>query len=154
MNTDILYKKYKSKNLQQIKDYLKNIKIVDKANNKYFPMSDETMIKILDSPRNISMTFDANFNENIELDFTVFKIIPFLVKSSSRFFLKPDIGEVFDQIDENDINQISAIYVDSDKYKVINSEGDHFLMEAVLLTDIKQKRKNKLEKINEIYRNN
>lgn len=154
MNTDILYKKYKSKNLDQIRNYLKTIKIVDKVNNKYCPICDEKMEKILQKPRNISFTFDSQFNEDIELEFTVFKTIPFLVKSSSRFFLKPDIGEVFDQIDESDINRISAIYVDSENNQVINSEGDHFLMEVVLLTNIKTNRKEKLNKINDIYRNN
>jgi hypothetical protein len=151
-DTDILYEKYKSKSLEQIRNYLKNIKIVEKKNDKYYSISDNDMKKISKEPRNISFTFGTHALIGVELNLTVFKTIPILVKSSSRFFLKPDIGEVFDQMDENDINRTSAIYVDVNNNKVINSEGDHFLMEAVLLTNIKTIRKNKLEKINEIYR--
>lgn len=154
MDTDILYEKYKSKDLDQIRHYLKTIKIVEMKNDKYYAISDYDMLKISEKPRNISFTFDTNTIIDVELNLTIFKTISFLVKSSSRFFLKPDIGEVFDQIDENDMSQISAIYVDSEDYKVINSEGDHFLMNAVLLTNIKKIRKEKLNKINEIHRNN
>lgn len=154
MNIDILYGRYKSKSLEQIRNYLKTIKIVEKENDKYYSISDEDMNKISDKPRNISFTFDSHTLDYTELNLTIFKIIPFLVKSSSRFFLKADIGEVFDQIDEKDINKTSAIYVDSENYKIVNSEGDHFLMEAVLFTNIKEIRKNKLEKINDIHRNN
>ena len=153
INIDTLYKKYKSKDLKQIRSYLKNIKIVEMKNNNYYSISDDDMKKISEKPRNISFTFDTNIIFDFELDLTVFKIIPFIVKSSSRFFLKPDIGEVFDQMDENDINQTCAIYVNSDEYEVINSDGDHFLMNAVLLTNIKTNRKTKLKKIDEIYRN-
>jgi hypothetical protein len=154
MNLNILYKRYKNKTDKQIRKYLKTIKIVDKLKGKYYPISNEFFKTILSDPRGISFTFSEHNIENVELNLTYYKTIPFLVKSSSRFYLKPDIGEVFDQIDKNDINKISAIYVNTDIYKIINSEGDHFLMEAVLLTDIKTIRKNKLEKINDIYRNN
>ena len=154
MNTDILYEKYNSKDLEQIRHYLKTIKIVERINNNYYSISGDHMRKISEKPRNISFTFDSPHTiNNEELKLSIIKTIPFLVKSSSRFFLKADIGEVFDQIDENDINKISAIYVDSENYQVINSEGDHFLMEAVLLTNIKEIRKEKLNKINNIYRN-
>jgi hypothetical protein len=153
-DTDILYERYKSKNLKQIRKYLKNIKIVEKKNDNYYSISDNDMKDILEKPRNVSFTFNIHSLIDVELNLTILKTIPFLVKSSTRFFLKPDIGEVFDQIDENDINQTSAIYVDSNNYKIINSEGDHFLMEAVLLTNIRMDRKLKLEKIDEIYRNN
>lgn len=153
MDTDILYRRYNSKSLEQIRRYLKTIKIVEIKNGNYFAISDDDMTKISEKPRNVAFTFEKHDTVDVELKLTIFKTIPFLVKSSSRFFLKADIGEVFDQIDENDINQISAIYVDSDNYQVVNSEGDHFLMKAVLLTNIKNIRKNKLDKINEIYRN-
>ena len=40
-----------------------------------------------------------------------YKKIPFLVKSSSRFFLKPDIGEILDAIDWRDkYESIKAIH--------------------------------------------
>ncbi len=35
MNLNILYKRYKNKTDKQIRKYLKNIKIVDKSNDKY-----------------------------------------------------------------------------------------------------------------------
>jgi len=149
-NIDILYDRYKSRSLEEIISYLKHIKIVKMEDDEYFPLDNDTMSNIIKKPRNVSFTFNSEITtDKGNLILSVFKTIPFLVKSSSRFFLKPDIGEVFDQISDEDINQISAIYVDSENFKVVNSEGDHFLMEAVLLVNIKKVRKDKLKKINE-----
>ncbi len=57
-----------------------------------YPISNEFFKTILSDPRGISFTFSEHNIENIELDLTYYKTIPFLVKSSSRFYLKPDIG--------------------------------------------------------------
>lgn len=149
MNLKPLYKRYKSRSLDEIRTYLKHIKIVQFIGGGYFAINKKSMVGIKNKPRNVSFTFNSELmTEENSLDLTVYKTIPFLVKSSSRFFLKPDIGEVFDQIDDVDINQISAIYVNENESQVVNSEGDHFLMDAVLLHNIKQIRTKKLKQLN------
>jgi hypothetical protein len=67
-----------------------------------------------------------------------YKTIRYLVKSSSRFFLKPDVGEIFDQIHFTDLydSKIKAIQYLSDIYEpVLDTEGEHYIMEAKLLVD-------------------
>lgn len=149
MYSDILYKKYGCRTTNQIKGYLKFIKIVNLINGEYFAFDNESMKRISDNPRGLSFTFGSFTTDKDSLDLSIYKTIPFLVKSSSRFFLKPDIGEVFDQMTIEDIMQTVAIYVDSEIHQTINADGDEFLMEAVLLTNIKKIRKDKLNKINE-----
>jgi len=149
MNLKPLYKRYKSKSLDEIRTYLKHIKIVQFIGGGFFAINDKSMVGIIEKPRNISFTFSSELvTEERNLDLIHYKTIPFLVKSSSRFFLEADIGEVFDQMDDVDINQISAIYVDENNSQVVNSEGDHFLMEAVLLHNVKQIRTKKLKQLN------
>ena len=101
-----LYYKYGKTSDSEIRDYLKDIKIVIKQRKSYYPLNEEKIKKIIQKPRNISLTFDvmeANIN-NISLrNLEEYKTIYYLVKSTSRRFLKPDIGEIFDQIDFHDL---------------------------------------------------
>jgi len=145
-----LYKKYKSTSLEDIKRHLKQIKIVREKDGKYYPISDKNFTKMLEKPRNVSLTFDATDLQKTPVELTEIKKIEYLVKSSSRFFLKPDIGEVFDQINEMDLIHTTAICVNIEEYSLIDgTDGEHFIMEATLMTDIKQVRKRKLDRINE-----
>ena len=137
-----LYVNYKKTSDQTIQRYLNNIKLLVKGHKGegsvfgYYYMADESVEKIKAGPRSTSLNFDATeFGELVKEDLKELKTITFLVKSSSRFFLKADIGEVFDQIDHHDLwsNKIKAIYVKLGNYEVIpGSQGEHFIMEAVL----------------------
>jgi len=59
------------------------------------------------------------------------------VKSTSRFFLKPDVGEIFDQINFRDLigDHIKAICFNEDRLQTLpDTDGEHHLLQAVLLT--------------------
>lgn len=140
-----LYYKYKKKSDEKIIEFLKDKKIV-KAQHKgigtefgYYPLSDEAMKKILSNPRGNSLIFDATeTSEESIKGLKVYKEFYYLVKSTSRFFLKPDIGEIIDQIDLQDYysKEIKAIVFDPDHYQTLDgTDGEHFLMKAKLLVD-------------------
>jgi len=94
-----LYYNYKKRTNEDIIKFLKNVKIIQKINNKYLEVNNYDFIN---SPRNNSLTLDVNFDKEFENIYTPYKKITYLVKSSSRFFLKPDIGEIIDQLSYSD----------------------------------------------------
>lgn len=143
-----LYYNYKKVSDEDIQKYLERIKILKKQEKGvgtiygYYPLNAKAIADMSKKPRNVSLTFDATNTEDTPItDLVKWKTIVFLVKSSSRFFLKPDIGEVFDQIPWQDLfgcNDIKGICVNLDTYETLpDTEGEHFLMEADLLTDEK-----------------
>lgn len=138
-----LYYRYKKIEDKEIRKQLEGIKIVKREKHaggqitKYYPLSKESMKKIKKKPRNVSLTFDA---EKVSLrainGLKPLKIITYLCKSTSRFFLKPDIGEIFDQINFLDLmgDKIDAICF-LDGYETLpDTDGEHHLMEAILMT--------------------
>ena len=146
MNKDIkiqkLYYRYKRVSDEDIREYLKNIKVVKKEHKEvgsvfgYYPLNKKSIDKIIEKPRNVSLTFDATNTENEPLtDLKEYKSVIYLVKSFSRFFLKPDIGEIFDQIEWRDLfdKKIKAIEFINEYELLDETEGEHFLMEAKLL---------------------
>lgn len=145
MSLSGLYYRYKKTTDDEIREHLKTIKIVVLQNKGvgtiqgYYPLSNESMTKILKKPRNISLSFDATqTDENPIENLKVFKTIKYLVKSTSRFFLKPDIGEIFDQIYFIDLlkNRIKAIqYLSGALETLPDTDGEHFILEANLLID-------------------
>jgi hypothetical protein len=142
-----LYYRYKRKSDDKIRELLGKIKIV-KLENKgansihgYYPISSEGLTKIIEKPRNISLTFDADSTENEALtNLKEWKRITYLVKSTSRFFLKPDVGEIFDQINFHDLsgNKIKAICYLNGHDTLPDTDGEHHLMSAALLVDINE----------------
>jgi hypothetical protein len=140
-----LYYRYKKTSDEEIKKLLDKVKIVRMEHKGvgsvygYYPISDESLNKMKENPRGNSLTFDTTETKGEALTGLVeYKKFVFLVKSSSRFFLKPDIGEVFDQIDFHDLMCVNfdAICVNLDDYDLLDdTEGEHFLMTAVLLKD-------------------
>lgn len=140
-----LYYNYKKISDEDIRKYLEKIDIVI-AQNKgigtmqgYYPLSEYSMAKIMEKPRNVSLSFDATETSDIcHLNLEVYKTIKYLVKSTSRFFLKPDIGEIFDQIPFRDLltDKIKAIeYLDGEYVTLPNTQGEHFILEANLLVE-------------------
>jgi len=152
-----LYYRYKRVEDDEIRKVLKQVKLVKKEHKGvgsvygYYPLNATAMKKIIEKPRNISLTFDAtNTIKTPIMGLEEYKSIVFLVKSTSRFFLKPDIGEVFDQIDFNDLMSVEfdAICVNLDDYETLDgTDGEHFLMTATLLIDEK---KNAIKKLHEL----
>lgn len=136
-----LYYCYEKTSDENIRKYLSRIKIVVLQNKgtsqSYYPLSDESMIKILEKPRNFSFGFDLQTSDTPIGNLKEYKTIQYLVKSSSRFFLKPDIGEIIDQIDYNDLfdSKIKAIQYLPEYEPLPDTEGEHFLMKAKLLVD-------------------
>ncbi len=143
MSIQGLYYRYKKTTDEEIREQLSKIKLVKKQHKGvnsifgYYPMSDIAMAKILEKPRNVSLTFDATETADVPLEgLTELKTITYLVKSTSRFFLKPDIGEIIDQIHYRDLldGKIKAICYNDGSDTLDDTDGEHFLMTATLLT--------------------
>jgi hypothetical protein len=139
-----LYYRYKKTDDEEIRKYLKTIKLVTKENKGigtiygYYPLSKEAIDKIKKAPRNNSLTFDATETQSKPIKKLVeLKKVTFLVKSTSRFFLKPDVGEIFDQIHWEDLittpPAFDAICLESGYETLPNTDGEHHLMTATLL---------------------
>lgn len=145
MSISGLYYRYKKTDDTKIREVLSKVKIVVEQNkgvgtlHGYYPLNEVSMTKILEKPRNISLSFDATETENTPLEgLKEWKKVRFLVKSTSRFFLKPDIGEIIDQIYYRDLfyDTIKAIQYIPDAYQVLDdTDGEHFIMIAKLLVD-------------------
>lgn len=141
-----LYYGYNKNSDSEIQEYMKNIKLVKEEKHaggkitKYYPLNAKAIKKIKAEPRNVSLTFDATeVNTKSVTGLEVYKRIPYLCKSSSRFFLKPDIGEIFDAIDFYDLmgHSFDAICFDNGYETLPNTEGEHHLMYATLLINKK-----------------
>jgi len=140
-----LYDNYMSVSDDDIRNHLKRIQIFKKVNGSFFKINDTTLEKVLENPRNISLTYDAdNIKETETKNLINVKKIKYLCKSTSRFFLKADIGEVFDQINPSELENIIGICINNLYEGPINDEGDHFIMNAWLL---RYNRKEKLTRL-------
>lgn len=157
-----LYYNYEKTDDSDIQDFLKTIKVVKEENHaggkvtKYYQLNNAAMKKIKADPRKISLTFDATEVNMMSVSgLEVYKRIPYLCKSSSRFFLKPDIGEIFDAIDFNDLygDSFDAICFDNVYETLPNTDGEHHLMYVTLLVNIKKRaEKEKQGAINELHK--
>ena len=133
-----LYYRYKQTDDSDIKKYLAKIMVVHKKNNTYYPLDKKSMKFLKSKPRANSLTFDATTVTDTPIsNLQKFKTITYLVKSSSRFFLKPDIGEIFDQIEFDDLhgNKLKAICFNGGHRLLDGTQGEHFLMKVDLLTE-------------------
>lgn len=125
---------------EEIKKLLEHINLVVLADkgvgtiHGYYTFDDKNISAIKAKPRGISYTFITVEPNELINDLKTYKEIVFYIKSSSRFFLKPDIGEVFDQMTDEDKEQTKAIYTKKDDYyEVDGTYGEHFVMTAILL---------------------
>ena len=136
-----LYYRYGKVSDDEIRQHLQKTKIVVYKNlgegtiQGYYPLNEKSIDKIKNNPRQVSLTFDAIDTEVVHIEgLKASKRICFLVKSSSRFFLKPDIGEVFDAIPWQNLlhNPYKAIRVDEGYDTLEDTDGEHHLMTATL----------------------
>lgn len=135
-----LYYNYGSTSDEKLREYLTRYKIVLKKKNGYYPLAESAIEIISQKLRKCGMNFDSETmkteDQPIE-GLTEWKTVEYLVKSTSRFFLKIDIGEIFDQIHWEDLmlkNSFKAILFSTDNYTTLpNTEGEHFLISVKLL---------------------
>jgi hypothetical protein len=157
-----LYYRYGKTEDEKIKDLLKKVKLVKKrqigasGTYAYYPLTQVAMKKIIAKPRNVSLTFDATETTTKQIKgFVPYMEITFLVKSSSRFFLKPDVGEIIDQIPWEEFYHspldFQAICMHEGYETLDGTEGEHFVMQATLLKSIKVDQKAKLDAIKQLH---
>lgn len=127
-----LYYNYGKRSDESIINFLNNVKIIKKINNKYYEVNDYDFVN---KPRKHSLTFDVEFEKEFENNYTPYKKITYLVKSTSRFFIKPDIGEILDQISFNDwyMEKIKAIeFINSEYIPLKDTDDEHYTMKVIL----------------------
>ena len=80
--------------------------------------------------------FENKQLEALEGEYEEYMRFAFLVKSTSRFFLKPDIGEIIDQIPFMELLHIKfdVISMEYDYNTLPDTDGEHHIMTATLLT--------------------
>lgn len=83
----------------------------DKKGNLY-RLDKETEEEIFKRPKSFSFTFKNKFGAKIKEDLQPFIQIDVLVDSASPWTLQPDIGEVFDQMTEEELSQTKALWLD------------------------------------------
>lgn len=140
VNIAKLYYRYKRTSDKEIQDRLKKVRLVVLKHDGpgttfgYYPLTKNAQAKIAEKPRSIAFRYGNHETEKKPLESLVeYKRIPFLVKSSSRFFLKDDIGEVFDQMDIHDLyTDFKAIAVTEEYQELAGTEGEHFIKTAIL----------------------
>lgn len=140
-----LYYNYKKRDDEFLLKKLEKIQIVKLMNKGvgtiqgYYPLTDDALDKLRLKLRKVSLIFDITETKDEPIPgLKVYKELIYLVKSSSRFFLKPDIGEIFDQISISDIHgsTLKAICFLPDAYESLEgTDGEHFIMKALLLTN-------------------
>ncbi len=134
-----LYASYGKTSDKEINKLLGRISLVCLANKGvgstygYYGFADSSMDSIKKNPRGVSHTWDPKPGKLIKKPLKAFKKLKFLVKSSSRFFFKPDIGEVFDAMTECDKKRAKAIHTLTGESACVNGDGDHFICYADLL---------------------
>jgi hypothetical protein len=139
-----LYYRYKKTGDDELREILSRIQIVHLTHKGpgtivgYYPLSDECVASIKEKLRTVSLTFDNSTTKDEPiLDLKPYKEFVYLVKSSSRFFLKPDFGELIDALEYDDQHnsKVVAIHFSADDYYTLpGTDGEHFIMKAVLLT--------------------
>lgn len=133
-----LYYRYKRRDNDQILKFLNRVRFGEytPTDNTLYLFDIRSLEQIYQSPRGRSLTFDTGIDKTVNSidDLVPYKSIVYLVKSSSRFFLKPDVGEILDQIELNDFYDpsIKGLGFRHGHESLPGTEGEHFLMVATL----------------------
>ncbi len=138
IDTEALYGTYGRTSDEEIRELLGRVEIVRETNkgvgsvHGFYNMNGDDLEKIRKAPRRTSHTWEHEPNKLVE-GLREYKRIPFLVKSSSHMLLKPDIGEVFDAMSDEDKKRVRAIQTNTEAGRVKGlKEDNHFLCTAVL----------------------
>lgn len=133
-----LYYKYGSSSTDRIIKVLENVKIIVNKDGNYYPLNEETINMIKSSPRGKAISFLTSISDLEKTPITGLKKWmdkTVLIKSSSRFAFKPDLGEMVDQIQDDILfnTRLKAIEYIEGAYEVLEgTEGEHFLMKIAL----------------------
>jgi hypothetical protein len=144
-----LYANYGRTSDQEIRDLLtRQIKLVELSSRfeqplpegasiigGWYALSKKTLTRVVSGPRTFSYAFEfGQAGDYIDCkELKAFKALPFLVKSSSHMLLKPDIGEVIDQMSEEDKAVTTAIFINRSNHFCLNTPNyDEFIVEATL----------------------
>lgn len=139
-----LYYRYGKTSDSEIRRFLDTKKLVRCENidneSKYFQLSKTSVDRIYDKLRKVtfSSAFDESKTDNEAISgLKEFLKITYLVKSSSRFFIKQDIGEVLDQLGWEYMldEKIKAICLNDEYEPLPDTDGEHFLMTVTLLIE-------------------
>jgi hypothetical protein len=148
-----MLRNYKKTTLEECRELLKKIKVVDLTNKGvgtvqgYYAASATLRDKMFARPREVSPSFSFEAGDLVE-NLVEHRPLAFYVKSSSRFFLKPDIGEVFDQMTDEDKKITTAIFIDkNDAVTVAGTDGEDFIVVAYLLKSGEKKAVAKKKKV-------
>jgi hypothetical protein len=108
---------------------------VAQFSQRYYALNEKAADRMKKDPRGLSLTFHLTETvEEPEKDLVPYKHFKFLTKSTSRFFLKPDIGEVLDQLNFDDFtDELAAICIEDGHELLDGTEGEHCVMTATLL---------------------
>lgn len=148
-----LYYKYKRRTTEEIQKYLdSSVKLVTLGTRNrdqtfgYREITGKVIKAIKENPRGKSLTFDLWKEGEVKISKEVLNLkvhskLLFLVKSSSRFFYKPDIGEICDQMDFYEMRTVNtkivAININCSNYVSLpNTEGEHFVCTVDLLESL------------------
>jgi hypothetical protein len=140
-----LYYRYGESENGKINDVLSRVKLVKSFQKNpsgdmdYYQLKEDIIKEIIKNPRHTSPNFaNDNIEETPINGLEPFKKITYLVKSSSRFFYKPDVGEIIDQIRDEDLydSKLKAICITGEYEGLDDTGGEHFLAEATLLKEI------------------
>lgn len=139
-----LYYRYGKTSDENIRKYLEKIKIAKEKDKGidtiqgYYPLSEESMAKIKEKPRSVSLTSTTIETSNeILVGLKPWKDIIYLVKSTSSFFFRPDVGEILDQIHFRDLHdgKIKGIVFNPKPQVIISTGYEDFLMRATLMRE-------------------
>lgn len=137
-NLEALYENYGTTSDQEIKKLLEEIVPVIKTHKGegtvfgLYELHEETMKRIKERPRGVSFTYSPKLGDYRD-DLSPFKIIHVLVQSSSRVMFKPDIGEVYDQMTEEEKEKAFAVFLNTSRTPAIEGRPPrHSLCKCLL----------------------
>lgn len=131
-----LFKNYGLSSNQEIVSLLDRVKLVKLTHNGigtaygYYEMGDVLLRKIKKEQRKCAFTHDWESGQYID-DIKPYKVLIFLCESTSHMIVKPDIGEVFDQMTL--VDRIECKAIDINVFDVTHVSNSHFLCSVNLL---------------------
>lgn len=135
---DFLYNNYGKTSDEEIADLLSRIAPVIETHKGpgtvfgLYEISAEQMEEVKASPRSLSFASTSHLGK-LRDDLNPFLRISVLVKSPSLFALLPDIGEVFDQMTDEEKTKARAVKIDMDNITLIQgTDGQHFVLDCTL----------------------
>ncbi len=109
----VLRKNYGKTSDEVIKQFLQKIKpLLKNRSEKLYELDKETLEKVFSNPRGYSFTYGNKPGSEIKDPLEPFIQIEILVESASPWTLQPDVGEVFDQMTEDELSQTKAFWLD------------------------------------------